>query len=179
MRWQTHLTKPVVVIGVIVLGLFQINYARRHSAFEMWVGERRFVIGAEMVRNLTGNDAVVLAGAHSGSLRYYAGRMTITYGHLDENQLDPFVDYLNAHGAHPYFLLEPWEVDEVRQRFRKQRAIAVLDVTPMALYVEPGRLYMYDLSSNRPRFAAPEVVTGTTTSLLAARPAPPPQLILK
>ena len=179
MRWHPRVTGPIITAGVIGLGCFQLHFAVRHSVFNMWEGERRFVVGAQMVRRLTDGNSVILSGAHSGTLRFYGGRMTMHYDRLDKHQLDRAVDWMASHGVHPYFLLEPWEVDEARQRFVDQRTVAILEETPTAMYLEPGKLYLWDLSPPPARRGPPEIVTGTSRSLLAARPAAPPQITIK
>ena len=64
---------------------------------------------AKTVESLTGPDDVVISAQHSGSIRYYAGRLTLRWDVGDPAWLDRTVDWLAAHGHHPYFVLEPQE----------------------------------------------------------------------
>ena len=43
----------------------------------MWKGERRYVTAAQTTGGLTPPNSVVLSVQHSGTVRYYGGRMTI------------------------------------------------------------------------------------------------------
>ena len=55
---------------------------------------------------------------HSGSMRYYTGRMIVRWDTLDPAWLDRAVAFLRDRGIATYALLEYWEEAEFRQRFR-------------------------------------------------------------
>ena len=88
---------------------------------------------------------------HSGSLRYYAGRMTLRYDWLNEAWLDRAVDWLNAHGSHPYFVLEEWEREIFKTRFAGKNRLGRLDLTPVFVYTGAGGpIYLYDPTRAEP-----------------------------
>lgn len=80
---------------------------------------------------LTRPGSVLISFKHSGSLRYYAGRMTINYANLESTSLDPAVDWLIANALHPYLLVEDDEVSDFRERFGGARWLAALDQAPV------------------------------------------------
>lgn len=78
-----------------------------------------------------------------------------------------------------YFLLEPWEIDEIKTRFEGQQTLGVFTRPPRAMYQEPGRLYFFDAAADASRNTPAEIVTGTERGLLAALPAPRPRLVFR
>jgi hypothetical protein len=69
---------------------------------------------------------------HSGSLRIYAGRLTLKYDVLDPEWLDRTVDDLQSAGRRPYFVLDGGEVDAFRKRFGAVNRAGALDWPPLA-----------------------------------------------
>ena len=62
-------------------------------------------------------NAVVIAGLHAGSIRYYSGRLTLRYDWLEPGWLDESIRVLAAKGYRPYIALEDGEEAPFRQRF--------------------------------------------------------------
>ena len=60
--------------------------------------------------------------AHSGTVRYYAGRVTLRFDLLDPAWLDRAIAWLEARGHHPYILLEDWERRSSRRSSRREPA---------------------------------------------------------
>lgn len=171
-RLRPRVIAPIVFVAVAWLGWHQVVVAKERSAFDLWAGERRYVVAAQMARRLTPQNSVIISGQHTGSLRLYAGRATFHYDYLDKDAADEEIAWLANHGAHPYLLIEDWEVTFVRDKFAGQAADAILDLPPLAIYREPGVLYLYDLVGRRAPDATPERVTGTYRDFWAAEPAP-------
>jgi hypothetical protein len=175
---STH-TRVLATIIVLVLVGRGAQLGVKQSAFKFWQGEYRYVATAHLVRDLTEPNSVILAGQHSGAIRYYAGRVTLTFFGLDPKWLDRTVDFLEDHGAHPYALLEDWEVTDFRNYFPEAKKLALLDSPPMLEYKTAGTTRLFDLS-RRPRM-------GTTSKVreqpqpgpVCYLPAPTPQLVLK
>jgi hypothetical protein len=119
-------------------------------------------VTARAVRNVTSADAVVFTEQHSGTVRYYGGRMTLRFDLLDQAWLDRAVEWMTTHGHHPYFLLEEWEIPVFQQRFAPENALGALGFAPAIAYHAPGvpgSVYLFD----------PIRRDGATL-----RPAPPP-----
>jgi hypothetical protein len=126
---------------------FQLMKAFESEVFDTWESERRFVSGALMTANHTAPGSVVMAMQHSGSVRYYAGRMTLRYDLLRRDDVDEAIAWLTAHGVHVYLLAEDWELPVVRDRWAGTRALEATQVDPVAVYLPGGRLYLFDLST--------------------------------
>ena len=68
-------------------------------------------------------DAVIITMQHSGSIRYYTGRMIVRWDALESRAwLDRAVAFLRDRGVATYALLEYWEEAEFRQRFTRPAA---------------------------------------------------------
>jgi hypothetical protein len=132
-----------VIVVLAAIGISGAWQAVQRDAFSVARGEAKYIEVARTVESLTDADAVIISGQHSGSLRYYAGRLTLRWDVGDPAWLDRTVDWLAAHGHHPYFVLEPQEVDELRARYGPANQSARLDWTPMVSF-RGGAVTMYD-----------------------------------
>jgi hypothetical protein len=126
-----------------VVGARNLAYARDHFAFEAGEADLRYASVAHLVQTMTEPDSVILSMQHSGSVRYYGGRLTLRYDLLDPKWLDPLVAWFDARHVHTYILLDDWEVDRFRKRFQgsvagrltpSQLMLSHLVVTPTFLY---------------------------------------------
>jgi hypothetical protein len=109
-----------------------------------------------LVRTHTPPDSVLLTAERSGSMRYYAGRVTLRYDLLDPDWLDRAVAWLTARGVRVYAVLDGRQADEVRARFSSQRAAAAFD-RPFLIY-EPAGTGLFDVSQPRDAALAPAVI---------------------
>lgn len=175
--WQPggRLVRAAVVAGVVLQLLFQASVVTDMPVFNQWTGERRYIAVAQMVQRLTPANSVILSMQHSGTVRYYGGRMTLRYDQLERGWLDQAVAWLDSQGAHPYLLVEPWELPQVVRRFTGSETVAKLEGPPLAVYDEPGDLFLYDLRDPPPHPAV--IVTGVDDGLRAVPPEPAPTLV--
>jgi hypothetical protein len=97
---------------------------------------------AEHVRNATPHNSVVLAMNHSGSIRYYAGRVTMRWDNLQADWLDRAVAWMAERGVHTYALLDEFELPEVIRHFKGQQLVAILEGPPVFRY---GNKVFFDL----------------------------------
>ena len=93
----------------MTLGVHTVRLAAQGGAFDRWKAERHYVAVARLVRATTDTRSVILSMQHSGSIRYYAGRITMRYDLLDSQWLDRAVDWLSARKIRPYLLIDKWE----------------------------------------------------------------------
>ena len=167
------------VTGILVLsflGLRGISRAEAAGFFTHHDGESKYVTAALEVRRLTPENSVVFSMQHSGSLRYYGGRMSLRYDKLPTDWLTRSVAFLSSRGAHPYLLLEDWERERFEGLFPGDATAAVVRSAPMLRY---RGVSLFDL--------APDVDAPKTTILLpdsaavlaVTPPAPPPTLVLR
>lgn len=172
-----RLDRPALTLGaiglVLGLGIVGWRHSARDGAFDTWQADRRFVVAAEFVRDLTPPNSAVLAMIHSGSLRYYGGRMTIRYDMLDRDWLDRGVGWLNARGVRVYALLEDWEIEPFVTRFTGERLVGRLESPAMLENPAGPTIRLYDLSSPVPLAVSPTPIVVTETVLGRSRSRPP------
>lgn len=159
-RTSSAVARTAAVTALALIGISGISQAIQRETFSVAFGEAKYVEVARTVESLTGPDDVIISALHSGSLRYYAGRLTLRWDVGDPAWLDRTVDWLATHGHHPYFVLESQEVDELRARFGPTNVSARLDWAPLVSF-RGGAVTMYD-GVRRER-------GGTTVSQLPSR----------
>jgi hypothetical protein len=176
-RTAVPFIKPAVICSAIALGLVQIQIARNRSVFRMGSDEYRYVVVAQLAQRVTEPNSVIVSLIHVGSLRYYAGRMTLNYSWLDGRWLDGAVDWLGENGVHTYAVLEDLEIPEFRRRFAGARRLAALEQPPVGIYDESVKVTVFDLSERRSPSAKPVIVRAIDGGLSAVPPVSPPQLV--
>jgi hypothetical protein len=160
------------VVGLLVaIGAYTAWQAVRRDTFAVARGESKYIEVARTVESLTRPDDVIVAAQHSGSIRYYGGRLTLRWDAGDPAWLDRTVEWLATHGHHPYFVLEPQEVAELRQRYGPTNLSARLDWAPMVSF-RGGAVTMYDAVRREREGRAVSLPTRTAFDCLPQRPAP-------
>jgi hypothetical protein len=110
---------PMAVTGVTSLLIaFTIQFSIAHGTFgPVRTGERRYAdVGTYLHETLPPN-AVVLTVQHSGSARYYSGRMTIRWDLIDRDWTPRAAQEIERLGLHPYMVIEDWEMPQMRGWF--------------------------------------------------------------
>ena len=100
-RARPPVLRGAVVVVLVAIGVSGVTQAAQRETFSVARGESKYVEVAKTVESLTGPDDVIISAQHSGSLRYYAGRLTLRWDVGDPAWLDRTVDWLAAHGHHP------------------------------------------------------------------------------
>lgn len=141
---RVHRAAPRIaaVLIVVAAAAWTVRWSVAHRLLEGWETERRYVLAGDYIRSSLPHQAVLLSMQHSGSARYYSGRVTVRYDLLPPDRLDRVLEGLRALGYHPYFLLEHWEEDEFRAHFPGNR-LASLDWLPIAI-IARDRVRIYD-----------------------------------
>lgn len=146
-RSRMYTPRFVAYALLAIVGAHNLYYASTHGAFPSGEGDHRYVSIAKMVEEATEPSAVIVTGQHSGPVRYYGGRATLRFDLLDPAWLDRAVQWLDAEGRHPYFLLEEWEVTAFQERFSASSQLGALALSPIVDYRAPGvpgRIYLFD-----------------------------------
>lgn len=164
--------RALAVALVLVLGGIQVQSSANYGAFQAWEGERRYVEAGRLTRRLTERNSVILAMQHSGSVRYYGGRVSMRYDVIDAEWIDPAIEWLTAKGVHSYLLGDDWEILDVRRRFAGSRLVAALARPPVGVLTAGGQTLLYDLTVSGEPGRTRETVTDVDRSLRAAEPAP-------
>jgi hypothetical protein len=183
LRRMAQVGRPVMALMVMVLllvvGIRSWQVAVESSAFELKAGESKYAAVGAAVRARTSPNAVIFSEQHSGSVRYYAGRMTLTFNNLDPEWLDRSISWLDAHGAHSYAVLEDWEVKGFQEHFTAASAIGQLAMNPVFEYRGTGApIYLFDLLPSEPR-AATERISNPSGLTGCPEPAPPMRFRLR
>ena len=160
-RWMRRAYPAAMAAAVVLLAWHGVSVANARSAFDLGRGERRYVDVGRFVAAHTDPDAVMLSVQHSGSLRLYAGRMTLLYDVLDPVWLDRALEYLQSIGRHPYFVLDGAEVEAFRTRFGAASRSGALDWPPMATL--GSTVAIYDPLDRRPG-ASPLAIARTSAA---------------
>jgi hypothetical protein len=112
----------LVTAAVIACGAaFAIQSNRwldRQGTWRLEDAEARYPLAAAWIAQVTPPDAMVLAGQHSGSIRYYANRFTLRWDVLSSEALIPTLKHLNAQGIDAYAAFEGAELGRFHERFR-------------------------------------------------------------
>ncbi len=72
----------------------------------------------------------MLSVQHSGSVRYYAHRMTLRYDWLPADQLDAAIRDLAAKGYPTCLVVDDWELKEFQARFSPDSRLGLLTGRP-------------------------------------------------
>jgi hypothetical protein len=106
--------------------------------------ERRYEVVGRYIDGIFPPRAVFVGHLHTGSVRYYSGRLTLRYDWVERGWLDTVVRELRARGYAPFILLEEGEEPPFRTRFGAHSRLAMLDWPPVAELREPVRVRIYD-----------------------------------
>jgi hypothetical protein len=127
---------------VALLGWHGVSYASR-DVFHFRESEQKYAAVGEYVSQRLPDRAALICMQHSGSVRYYSGRLTVRYDWIPPARLDTVLTDLRRLGYHPYFLLEEWEARAFRERFAENR-LSALDWPPIARLDHPSDVRIYD-----------------------------------
>jgi hypothetical protein len=149
-RLPAGLRVPVAAVVLCGLCAHGLTFARDHEVFGLKAADRRYEAAARQVAERTPANAVVLSMQHSGSIRYYAGRLTLRYDLLAPEWLDRAVAILRANGQHAYVVLDEWEEPAFRERFGPVSPAGRLDWQPVVEIAGPVRVKAFDLDGHEP-----------------------------
>lgn len=120
-------------VVLVALGVYGMWYAQKEGTLDLGRNEQRYVNIAQLVRDTTEPNSVIITLQHSGSVRYYGGRTTLRYEVLSDRWLDRAIAWLDANGFKPYILLDAPEHEPFRQKFGGRNVAGNLD---MAIVLE-------------------------------------------
>jgi hypothetical protein len=141
-RWA-----PALFAAPAVLLVFhEAGKAMNLGVFDLQRAEQRYVtIGHDLTGTIPAN-AVILAMQQSGSLRYYAHRLTIRYDEIPPSRLVRAIHLLESAGLHPYLLLEDWEEPKFRTRFAKATGPGAIGLKVVKVWRDPVVVTLYDVT---------------------------------
>jgi hypothetical protein len=139
-KWRTSAV-TLVIAAFVVRG---VGRAADWQAFDQREIEARYETVGRFLRETLPERAVFLAYQQSGSIRYYADRLTIRYSVIAPGSLDAVVRFVTDRGYRPYFVIEDPEVTPFRNRFRSRSDLGLLDWPPVAELRGPVRVQVFD-----------------------------------
>lgn len=102
------------------------------TAFHVRAAESRYIAAGRFATELPA-AAVILSNQHSGSLRYYANRITMRFEWLEPDVYMEMLDHFGRLGRPVYVVLDDWERDIFRQRYAGVADLTWLDEPPLLL----------------------------------------------
>jgi hypothetical protein len=110
--------RAVVLAGVFGgVATFQVRQIQDMRLLDFRDWESAYPSAAGYVDKALPRNAVIITMQHSGSVRFYANRLTIRFDVLDPAWWPRALDALVAKGYRPYVLLSPSEEEPFRHRF--------------------------------------------------------------
>ena len=135
----------VVAVVIVVSGVSSIRQSAKRNIFITWRDARLSVDAARAVAEATPVGSVIYTLNHSGSLRFYGGRMTLRPDLLAPEWLDRSVEWFRTRGAQAYLMIEAGFVPQFKREHVGQTVAEDLD---KRLVLNYGDLFhLYDLSS--------------------------------
>lgn len=169
--------RVVACLIVLAIGARGIQIAVQQRFADFGRGEMKYATAGRFAGSATPPNSVIVAMQHSGSVRYYGGRVTLRYDNLDPRWLDRAVAWFDERGAHPYALLEDWEVRDVQKRFAGQASLARFDEPPVATYHGVATVHLFDLLPASSR--GPTQVVTDEPGVRTVPPGPVPALTFR
>lgn len=133
--------------GALVVVLAAWGLWTGRAAFRVSQEESRYVAAGRFARELPEN-AVILCNQHSGSLRYYANRITMRFEWLDPDMYQGALDHVHRLGRPVYVVLDDWEREIFRARYAAVADLSWLDQPPLLRAAR--RVYFYALPRQTP-----------------------------
>ena len=140
---------PAAAVICAAMIPFGVNVARSAGVFSVAAYEGRHVRAASEVASRTPEDAIVLSVQHSGSVRYYANRITLRYDWLQADALDSALRDVAAKGRRAYLVVDDWEEKEFRARFSPGNRAGQLGA-PIARVTGSPEVRIFELQDGGP-----------------------------
>jgi hypothetical protein len=137
------LAAAALVGGIACHGFW---YAKSHAAFDLRDGEQKYAAIGRYIAARLPERGVFLSVQHSGSVRYYSGRLTVRYDWIEPKSLESAIDDLRRRGYQPYFVLDEEEEEPFKARFAGTSAVGAIDWPPIARLQRTPTVNIYDPS---------------------------------
>jgi hypothetical protein len=118
-RVKPRALAPLVVAAVVIIaGTVSLLHLQERQVFRLWMAESRYPAVGNAVARRGGDDTVVLAALHSGSVRYYSDRTTVRWDLIPPDRLAATVRSISGRGYPMLLVLDGLsEREEFQQRF--------------------------------------------------------------
>jgi hypothetical protein len=109
-------------------------------------GERRYIEIGEFVSRTLPAEAALLSVQHSGSLRFYGGRLTLRFDWIEKDGLSRALAEIERIGLHPYLVIDDFELPQFQSQFGLP--VKTLPFPVVARERERGGTTVFDLGSH-------------------------------
>jgi len=130
-----------VAVVASALVVIRLDAAAERHVFDQRALESRYRDAGDYAAKRLPPNAAVVSDNQSGSVRFYAGRLTLTWHGLAPDGLDRAVAFLKAEGFRPYFLLDVKEEPAFIARFQDHSPLGSLEWPPIAQINHELRVY--------------------------------------
>lgn len=107
----------VALIVAMPVFTLRVHTVRARGVFGLSLGGVVYLSAAEYVRDRLPPNALIMTVQHSGSIRYYANRLTLRWDLLPAEWWTPALEVLVARGYQPYLLVSSFEEEQLRKQF--------------------------------------------------------------
>jgi hypothetical protein len=149
----------IALVVTAVWAGWQTYFAKSRGAFVLRYSEQRYADVGTFIASATAPNAVLVASLHSGSIRYYSGRLTLNYARLDPASLNTAIDTLRREGRDVLIVLEEGEEPHFREWFAPSGGHAALDWPPRHQTFEGIRINVRHPDDRAGYFAGAPIVT--------------------
>lgn len=111
------------------------------------LGENRYRIIGEWVRDHLPANAIVVASQHGGNIRHYSGRVMVRYDLVPKGDYESALNEIITGGYHPFLVIDEWEVPQVRQ-LHGAGPRGAIDWPPIAV-LPLANVTVWDLAEDR------------------------------
>jgi hypothetical protein len=122
-----------VVVLVGTAAAHAIAFGRANSSFDS-AKEWRYATAGRYIAERLPERAVFFTMLHSGSIRYYSGRLTVRYDLIPPQLLEPAIAHFQKQGYSPFLLLDDDERGQFVGRFTGATSLAALNWQPVATF---------------------------------------------
>ena len=106
----------VALVVAVVIGV-RVDRVKTEGILRLWQQEAVYPSAARYVQTQLPSNAVILTVQHSGSVRYYADRLTMRWDWIAPEWWPGALDVLVELGYRPYLLVSHFEEAALRQQF--------------------------------------------------------------
>jgi hypothetical protein len=95
-----------------------VSFAANAGVFgRLQAGERRYADIGDFAATALPPNAALFSMQHSGSLRFYTGRLSLRYDQVPKERAREVIAAIERAGYHPYLIIDEWETPYVRTQF--------------------------------------------------------------
>lgn len=108
----------VATLAVGLMMMTTVSFASSKGVFgDLRAGERRYIDIGEFCADHLPANAALFAVQHSGSLRFYSGRLTLRFDWVQKEWAGRVPGAVERAGYRPYLVVDDWEIPQVRKQF--------------------------------------------------------------